>query len=90
MSTAAPLRLRGRASACADAPPGARLAPRTVLALGLLALALAFVAAAASGAYPIAPGQLLRLLLGGGAGTPEQLVFFHIRLPRLVLEAASD
>ena len=66
-----------------------RLAPRSTLALGLLLVLLAFAAGAASGAYPIAPGELLQMLTGGAADTPAQLVFLNIRLPRLLLGVAA-
>ncbi|GAB1387549.1 iron ABC transporter permease [Melaminivora sp.] len=70
-------------------PTRPRLSARQLLLLGLLALLLTFASAAASGAYPIAPARLLQLLLGGGEGTPEQRVFFNIRLPRLLLAMAA-
>lgn len=71
----------------------ARLSPRSALALGLLLVVLTFLAGSASGAYQISPGQLIRLfghmLSGGSTGSPEQLVFFNIRLPRLLLAVAA-
>ena len=66
-----------------------RLAPRTALVLGLALVLLAFMAGAASGAYPIAPAELLRMLTGGVQDTPAQLVFLNIRLPRLLLGVAA-
>ncbi|XAH25194.1 iron ABC transporter permease [Xylophilus sp. GW821-FHT01B05] len=70
-----------------------RLSPRAALALGALLLLAAVVAGSASGAYPITPVQLLRLLGEAITGTPgasaESLVFFNIRLPRLLLGIAT-
>lgn len=69
----------------------ARLAPRSALALGVALLVLAFVAGSASGAYPIAPGELLRMLAGQpheAADGTARLVFLNIRLPRLLLAMA--
>lgn len=72
---------------------GARLAPRSALTLGLLLVALAFVAGSASGAYPIAPTELLQALghalSGSTPDAPAQLVFLNIRLPRLLLAMAA-
>src|SRR5690606_7503773 len=70
---AAGLRAAPAAGGARGAPPvahvsAARLAPRSALALGLVLLGLAFVAGSASGAYPIAPAELLQMLAGGGAG----------------------
>ena len=71
----------------------ARLAPRSALVLGLLLVALAFLAGSASGAYHISPAQLLKLLgealSGNITDSPEHLVFLNIRLPRLVLAVAA-
>ncbi|WP_423455901.1 FecCD family ABC transporter permease [Ottowia sp. VDI28] len=71
----------------------ARLPARSALALGLLLVVLAFLWGGASGAYQISPGQLMRLLgnalSGGTTDSPEQLVFFNIRLPRLLLAVAA-
>lgn len=70
----------------------ARLAPRSALALGVALLVLAFVAGSASGAYPIAPGELLRMLAGQpheAADGTARLVFLNIRLPRLLLAMAA-
>jgi iron complex transport system permease protein len=70
-----------------------RLAPRTVLWLGLLLVTAAFVAGSARGAYAITPGQLWQVLMDALAGaanpSPEHLVFMNIRLPRLVLGIAA-
>ena len=61
--------------------------------MGALLVALTFVLGGASGAYDISPAQLMRLLghvlMGGVVDSPEQLVFFNIRLPRLLLAAAA-
>jgi len=69
------------------------LSPRAALALGALLLCAAVVAGSATGAYPITPAQLLRLLGEAITGTPgasaESLVFFNIRLPRLLLGVAA-
>lgn len=66
-----------------------RLAPRTVLSLGVLLVAVAFVAGSARGAFAISPAQLWDVLrealTGGDAASAERLVFMNIRLPRLVL-----
>jgi iron complex transport system permease protein len=71
----------------------ARLPPRTVLGLGLLLVAAAFVAGGARGAYAISPAQLWEVLAGALSGTdnpsPEHLVFMNIRLPRLLLGMAA-
>ncbi|MET0312673.1 MAG: iron ABC transporter permease [Burkholderiaceae bacterium] len=71
----------------------ARLAPRTVLTLGVLLAAAAFVLASARGAFAISPSQLLSILgdmlTGSPSQTPEHLVFMNIRLPRLVLGVAA-
>lgn len=86
----------GAEGMAAPPPPprsGRLLAPRGALALGLALVALAFVAGGASGAYPIAPAQLLGALAHAVSGTPpdtpQQLVFLNIRLPRLLLAAAA-
>jgi iron complex transport system permease protein len=70
-----------------------RLSPRAALALGALLLLAAVVAGSASGAYPITPAQLLLLLgeaiTGTTGASAESLVFFNIRLPRLLLGIAA-
>ncbi|WCM92017.1 iron ABC transporter permease [Acidovorax sp. NCPPB 2350] len=74
--------------------PSRRLGRGAALALGVALVVAALVFGAAHGAYAIAPGQWPALLAGalrsGAAGaSPEHLVFFHIRLPRLVLGAVA-
>jgi iron complex transport system permease protein len=71
---------------------GGRLRPAMVLGGLLLAVVLALLAGAGTGAYPIAPARLfdilLDTLLAGGAVaslSPEHLVFTEIRAPRLAL-----
>ncbi len=71
-----------------SAPPlPARAVPgrRGALAWGLalLALVLAFLAALSVGRFPIAPSQLPAILLGRDE-SPAALVFWNIRLPRVV------
>lgn len=70
-----------------------RLAPRTVLGLGLGIVVFAFVLGGMRGAYSISPAQLAALLgdvlSGSGNDSPERLVFMNIRLPRLVLGIAA-
>jgi iron complex transport system permease protein len=70
-----------------------RLSPRTVLALGVALLALSFIAGSARGAYAISPSELWAMLIGqfsgDGLSSPAQMVFFNIRLPRLLLGVAS-
>lgn len=70
-----------------------RLAPRAVLALGVLLVLAAFLAGGARGAYAISPAQLWtvlgELLAGTANPTPEHLVFMNIRLPRLLLGVAA-
>ena len=70
-----------------------RLSPGVVLPLGLLLLALSFVIGSATGAYAISPLKLWHMLLGlfdGSAqNSPAHLVFFNIRLPRLLLGVAA-
>lgn len=59
----------------------------TGLVLGCALLLAAGVASLAWGARPVGVGDLLALLGGGGAGTPEQIVVRELRLPRTVLGA---
>jgi iron complex transport system permease protein len=72
--------------------PSGRLRP--AVALGALALlaALTLLWASAQGAFAIAPAQLLRMLgqwfsgpTGQEGAATQELVFWHIRLPRLLL-----
>jgi iron complex transport system permease protein len=51
--------------------------------LALLAVAVAFLAALAAGRFPIAPAQLPAILLGRDE-SPAALVFWNIRLPRVL------
>lgn len=64
-----------------------------VLGVGLLLLAISFIAGSARGAYAISPFQLWHVLLdmlaGSAQPTPEHLVFMNIRLPRLLLGVAA-
>jgi iron complex transport system permease protein len=64
-----------------------------VLGVGLLLLAISFVAGSARGAYAISPFQLWNVLVdmlaGSAQPTPEHLVFMNIRLPRLLLGVAA-
>ena len=73
--------------------PAGRLSRSSTLGLGLALVGLAMLIGANSGAYPITPAQLLSMLAKAIEGTPqagpEQLVFFNIRLPRLLLGVAA-
>lgn len=64
-----------------------------VLGVGLLLLAISFIAGSARGAYAISPFQLWNVLVdmltGSAQPTPEHLVFMNIRLPRLLLGVAA-
>jgi len=64
-----------------------------VLGVGLLLLAISFIAGSARGAYAISPFQLWNvladMLAGSAQPTPEHLVFMNIRLPRLLLGVAA-
>ncbi|SFU34193.1 iron complex transport system permease protein [Polaromonas sp. YR568] len=64
-----------------------------VLGVGLLLLALSFIAGSARGAYAISPLQLWNVLVDMVAGSTqpsaEHLVFMNIRLPRLLLGVAA-
>lgn len=64
-----------------------------VLGVGVLLLAISFIAGSARGAYAISPFQLWNVLLdmlaGSAQPTPEHLVFMNIRLPRLLLGVAA-
>lgn len=70
-----------------------KLTPVAATSVLVLVAVLALVWAAAQGAYAIAPQQLLQMLghwLRGESGqSPEELVFLHIRLPRLLLGAVA-
>ena len=67
-----------------------RLPPRTTLALGALLAAAAFVIGSTQGAYAIAPARLWQLLTTGmHDAAPDAMVFFNIRLPRLLLGAVA-
>jgi iron complex transport system permease protein len=70
-----------------------RLPAPVVLPLGLLLLAMGFMVGSATGAYAISPLELWQMFLGlfdGSAqNSPAHLVFFNIRLPRLLLGVAA-
>ena len=72
---------------------GARWSGRTVLGAGVGLLLVTFVVAASSGAYAISPSQLLGVFGDAWRGvenpSSEHLVFFNIRLPRLLLGLAA-
>ena len=82
-------------SSMSTALPGdhRRWPARAVLSLGVVLLAISFIAGSARGAYSISPFQLwnvlLDLLAGSAQPTPEHLVFMNIRLPRLLLGVAA-
>lgn len=70
-----------------------RLTLPATLLLGTALVLLAVVWGCASGAYAISPAQLITIVLDtlrghGGAG-PEHLVFWNIRLPRLLMGVAA-
>jgi len=77
----------------ARAEPHRRLQGKTVLWLGAALVLISLVTASAQGAYAIAPLDILKTLwaalFGGLDGSPEQLVFMNIRLPRLLLGVAA-
>ncbi|MDW5441929.1 iron ABC transporter permease [Polaromonas sp. SM01] len=70
-----------------------RWSARAVLSLGVVLLAISFIAGSARGAYAISPFQLWTVLMDLLAGSPqpsaEHLVFMNIRLPRLLLGVAA-
>ncbi len=74
-----------------------RPSARAVLTLGVLLLAITFIAASARGAYAISPLQLINVvwdqltgfLTGQTQTSPEHMVFMNIRLPRLLLGVAA-
>lgn len=74
------------------AVPG-RLRPGVALGAGLALAVLALLWGSAHGAYAISPAQLWTLLgdvvRGNSLQAPEQVVFMHIRLPRLLLGLAA-
>lgn len=76
----------------------ARRLPRPLLLAGLALLTLlALAAAAGSGAYAIAPGRLWQLVMqpllqapaGAAAPDADQLVFWNLRAPRLLLAVCT-
>ncbi|QNN58513.1 iron ABC transporter permease [Diaphorobacter ruginosibacter] len=69
--------------------PSGRLARGSTLALGGLLLVIAVLVGSASGAYGISAGRLLAMLWDPASGAADQLVFFNIRLPRLVMGVAA-
>ena len=70
-----------------------RWPPALVLGVGVVLLAISFIAGSARGAYAISPFQLWNVLVdmlaGSAQPTPEHLVFMNIRLPRLLLGVAA-
>ena len=58
--------------------------PHKIRLLALLAalVVLAALSGLCFGAVSIVPGDVLRVLLGGGAGTPESRIVLYARLPR--------
>ena len=70
-----------------------RLNSHQVLLLGSALVLISLLTASARGAYAMDAASILRtlwaLLSGGLDGSPEQLVFLNIRLPRLLLGLAA-
>ena len=70
--------------------PNGRLTRRATLMLGAVLLLVAVVVGSASGAYGISGERLLTLLWSGMVGNvppaADHLVFFNIRLPRLLMK----
>lgn len=70
-----------------------RLSARTVWTAGCALVAISFIAASARGAYAISPFELWELVLdsltGSAKSSSQSLVFFNIRLPRLLLAVAA-
>jgi iron complex transport system permease protein len=70
-----------------------RLPGPQVLLLGSTLVVISLLTASARGAYAMDAASILRtlwaLLSGGLDGSPEQLVFLNIRLPRLLLGLAA-
>lgn len=73
--------------------PSGRLSRPATLALGIALVLMAVVIGSGSGAYAIAPQQLLSILWDAVRGAPaegaDHLVFFNIRLPRLLMGVAA-
>ena len=73
--------------------PNGRLTRASTLALGCLLLLVAVLIGSASGAYGIAADRLPALLwsavTGNAAQGADHLVFFNIRLPRLLMGVAA-
>ena len=74
--------------------PAGRLSHRATLLLGAMLVLLALLIGAGSGAYAISPAQWLSMWSLPASGmssppAPEQLVFFNIRLPRLLMGLAA-
>ncbi len=73
--------------------PTRRLSSAHVFLLGGALVAVSLLNASARGAYAISVADIARtlwaLLSGGLDGSPEQLVFLNIRLPRLLLGLAA-
>ncbi len=70
-----------------------RLSRLSTLLLGGLLLAVAVLVGSASGAYGIAPSRLVEVvwsaLSGNASASADHLVFFNIRLPRLLMGVAA-
>ncbi len=70
-----------------------RLSRARTLALGGALLLIAFMVGSASGAYGIAPARIAQVVweaaLGAQSPQADHLVFFNIRLPRLLMGVAS-
>ena len=64
-----------------------------VLSVGVVLLAISFIAGSARGAYAISPFDLINIVWNGLTGStvesPQQMVFMNIRLPRLLLGVAA-
>lgn len=70
-----------------------RLSRARTLALGGALLLIAFMVGSASGAYGIAPARIAQVVweaaLGAQSPQADHLVFFNIRLPRLLMGVAA-
>ncbi len=73
--------------------PQGRPSAKWVLSMGVVLLAISFIAGSARGAYAISPLELLNVVWDALAGTtetsPQYMVFMNIRLPRLLLGVAA-